>query len=170
MRYGLPFRRRRPTGPPSGSAATDRAGIAEAVSTVRALTDGPLFAGGHSYGGRLTSMVAAAETVPIDALVLSSYPLHPPGKSDSLRTGHFGAIRVPTLFSHGTNDPFGSLAELRATATLIPHPPTFWRWAGAARSGLRQGVHEATVRPGRDERPDLATLAVDAALRLWTAR
>ncbi|HPY25613.1 MAG TPA: alpha/beta hydrolase [Mycobacterium sp.] len=171
VRYDLPFRRRRPTGPPSGSAATDRAGIAEAVSTVRALTDGPLFAGGHSYGGRLTSMVAAAETVPIDALVLSSYPLHPPGKSDSLRTGHFGAIRVPTLFSHGTNDPFGSLAELRTAATLIPAPTDILEVSGARHDlGFGKASTRRPSDPGGTKDPDLATLAVDAALRLWTAR
>src|SRR5690349_24383883 len=51
VRYDLPYRRRRPKGPPSGSAAGDRAGIVEAVATVRRLVDGPLLAGGHSYGG-----------------------------------------------------------------------------------------------------------------------
>src|ERR1700749_1769347 len=49
--YNLPYRRRRPTGPPSGSAATDRAGIVEAIALCRNLDDGPLIASGHSYGG-----------------------------------------------------------------------------------------------------------------------
>src|SRR4029078_385412 len=59
VRYNLPYRRRRPTGPPSGFTAADRAGILEAVAMVRVLVDGPdlpVIAGGHSYGGRLTSM------------------------------------------------------------------------------------------------------------------
>ncbi|WP_460010479.1 alpha/beta family hydrolase, partial [Mycobacterium avium] len=60
VRYNLPFRRRRPTGPPSGSGAADRAGIVEAITLCRGLADGPLIAGGHSYGGRQTSMVVAA--------------------------------------------------------------------------------------------------------------
>src|SRR5246127_4750991 len=51
VRYNLPYRRRRPKGPPSGSAATDRAGIVEAITLYRDLADGPLIAGGHSYGG-----------------------------------------------------------------------------------------------------------------------
>ena len=61
VRYNLPYRRRRPKGPPSGSAASDRAGIVEAIALCRGLTDGPLIAGGHSYGGRKTSMVVAAK-------------------------------------------------------------------------------------------------------------
>ncbi|MGO8965611.1 MAG: alpha/beta family hydrolase, partial [Mycobacterium sp.] len=52
VRYNLPYRRRRPKGPPSGSAATDRTGIVEAIAACRGLADGPLIAGGHSYGGR----------------------------------------------------------------------------------------------------------------------
>src|ERR1044071_2336339 len=72
VRYNLPYRRRRPKGPPSGSAAADRAGIVEAISICRGLSDGPLIAGGHSYGGRQTSMVAAAGEAPMDLLVLFS--------------------------------------------------------------------------------------------------
>ena len=60
VRYNLPYRRRRPKGPPSGSAATDRAGIVEAIDVCRGLAEGPLIVGGHSYGGRQTSMVVAA--------------------------------------------------------------------------------------------------------------
>ena len=59
VRYNLPYRRRRPKGPPSGSAATDRAGIVEAVAVARTLAGGPVIAGGHSYGGRQTSMAVA---------------------------------------------------------------------------------------------------------------
>ena len=59
VRYDLPYRRRRPKGPPSGSAAADQAGIVEAVALARTLTEGPVLAGGHSYGGRMTSMAVA---------------------------------------------------------------------------------------------------------------
>ena len=59
VRYNLPYRRRRPKGPPSGSAATDQAGITEAIAVARGLVDGPVIAGGHSYGGRLTSTAVA---------------------------------------------------------------------------------------------------------------
>ena len=81
VRYNLPYRRRRPKGPPSGSAATDQAGVVEAIELARTLTDGPVIAGGHSYGGRMTSMVSAEHAARTsDALTLFSYPLHPPGK------------------------------------------------------------------------------------------
>lgn len=69
VRYNLPYRRRRPKGPPSGSSATDIAGIVEAVAAVRELAGGPVIAGGHSYGGRLTSM-AVADGLSIDVLTL----------------------------------------------------------------------------------------------------
>src|ERR1700754_591848 len=64
VRYDLPYRRRRPKGPPSGSATADQAGVLEAVELVRTLGDGPVLAGGHSYGGRMTSM-AVADGLPV---------------------------------------------------------------------------------------------------------
>ncbi|WP_324617868.1 alpha/beta hydrolase family protein, partial [Mycolicibacterium diernhoferi] len=106
VRYNLPYRRRRPKGPPSGSAASDQDGIAEAIAWARGLDHGPVLAGGHSYGGRMTSMVTAAGDGP-DVLTLFSYPLHPPGKPERARTEHLPAITVPTVFTHGTADPFG---------------------------------------------------------------
>ena len=130
LRYNLPYRRRRPKGPPSGSAAADRAGVAEAIAAARALSGGPLIVGGHSYGGRLTSM-AVADGAEVDGLRLFSYPLHPPGKPDRLRTEHFGSIRVPTVFTHGTRDPFGTIDELRAAVKLIPAPVEIVEIAGA---------------------------------------
>lgn len=159
IRYNLPFRRRRATGPPSNSATSDQAGIAEAIALARTLTDGPVIAGGHSYGGRLTSMVAAADPALLDGLVLSSYPLHPPGKPERLRVEHFGAIAVPTVFTHGSADPFGSLAELRDAAALIPAPTAIVEIAGA-RHDL--GFSKAA----RTKVPDVAELAVAAVLRL----
>ena len=129
LRYNLPYRRRRPKGPPSGSAA-DRAGVAEAIAAARALSGGPLIVGGHSYGGRLTSMVVA-DGAEADGLTLFSYPLHPPGKPDRLRIEHFGSIRTPTVFTHGTRDPFGTIDELRAAARLIPAPVEIVEITGA---------------------------------------
>ena len=58
------------------------------------------------------------------ALVLLSYPLHPPGKPDSLRVDHFGALDLPCLFVSGTKDPFGSPAEIEAHTAAIPGPVT----------------------------------------------
>ena len=79
----------------------------------RTLADGPVIAGGHSYGGRQTSMVVAENPGLVGELTLFSYPLHPPGKPDRLRTEHFASITVPTVFTHGSSDPFGTLDELR---------------------------------------------------------
>jgi predicted alpha/beta-hydrolase family hydrolase len=153
VRYDLPYRRRRPKGPPSGSAASDRAGIAEAVALVRTLTDGPVLAGGHSYGGRMTSMAVADEEVTVDVLALSSYPLHPPGKPERARTEHLPRIAAPTVFTHGTADPFGTLDELRAAAALIPAPTEIVEITGA-----RHDLGSKKV--------DVPSLAVEAALRL----
>lgn len=125
LRYDLPFRRRNPKGPPQPSrAGEDRAGVAAAAATLRALTGGPLLIGGVSYGGRQTSMLVAERPHIADALVLLSYPLHPPGKPEKTRTEHLPNIEVPTVFVHGARDPFGSADELREAAALIPAATT----------------------------------------------
>lgn len=92
VRYNLPYRRRRPKGPPSGSAAGDREGIVEAIAVARGLADGPVIAGGHSYGGRQTSMVVAENPGLVALLTPFSYPLHPPGS----RTGCAPSTSVPS--------------------------------------------------------------------------
>src|SRR5207302_6611035 len=81
---------------------------------------GRIMLGGQSYGGRQSTMLAADESGLVDALLLFSYPLHPPGKPERLRTEHFPRLRVPALFVHGTADPFGSIAELRSAVAAIP--------------------------------------------------
>ena len=79
--------------------------------------------GGRSMGGRICSM-AAAEGLPAAALVLISYPLHPPGKPDRLRVEHCPALTMPCLFLSGTRDPFGTPAELEHHTAVIPGPVT----------------------------------------------
>lgn len=153
VRYNLPYRRRRPKGPPSGSAAGDREGIVEAITLCRGLSGGPLIAGGHSYGGRQTSMVVAAGEAAVDVLTLFSYPVHPPGKPERPRTEHLPDIRVPTVFTHGTSDPFGTPDELRGAAALIAAPTEVVEITGA-----RHDLRSKTL--------DVPALAVEAALRL----
>jgi predicted alpha/beta-hydrolase family hydrolase len=153
IRYNLPYRRRRPKGPPSGSAVSDRAGIVEAITLCRGLAEGPLIAGGHSYGGRQTSMVVAEDPAPVAVLTLFSYPVHPPGKPERLRTEHLPDIRVPTVFTHGTTDPFGTPTEVGDAAALIPAPVELVEITGA-----RHDLRSKTL--------DVPALAVDAALRL----
>ena len=121
LRCDLPFRQARPHGPPSPSnAERDREGLAQALAVLREYASGRIFLGGQSYGGRQASMLAAANPSAADALLLLSYPLHPPGKPDRPRTQHFPDLRVPALFVQGTRDPFGSIEELRAALPLIP--------------------------------------------------
>ena len=155
VRYNLPYRRRRPNGPPSGSAKADQAGVVEAIEVARTLADGPVIAGGHSYGGRMTSVVVAERSADIDVLTLFSYPLHPPGKPDLARTEHLPRIAAPTVFTHGTADPFGSIDELRSAAALISAPTEVVEITGA-----RHDLASKTL--------DVPALAVDAALRLMS--
>jgi hypothetical protein len=90
---------------------------------MRKIVTGRLFLGGHSYGGRQSSMLCAdpAENAePVSALLLLSYPLHPPRKPEQQRTQHLPDLRTPTLFVHGTRDPFGTIAELEQALKMIP--------------------------------------------------
>jgi uncharacterized protein len=121
VRYNLPYRQARPSGPPfPAQAPLDRAGLAQAVKHMRASVDGIVAVGGHSYGGRQASMLAAEQPGLVDALLLLSYPLHPPKKPQQLRTAHFADWRTPALFVHGTRDPFASIEELRSGVAEIP--------------------------------------------------
>ena len=121
LRCDLPFRQARSTGPPSPrGAATDREGLRRALIAVRALAPGRVFAGGHSYGGRQATILVAAEGELVAGLLLLAYPLHPPARPTELRTAHFGSVRAPALFVHGTADPFGSIDELSTALALIP--------------------------------------------------
>jgi predicted alpha/beta-hydrolase family hydrolase len=123
LRIDLPFRQARPHGPPHpGNAARDREGIRQAGQYLRARVSGRVFLGGHSYGGRQATMLAAEQPEVADALLLLSYPLHPPRRPDQSRTAHLPHLRTPALFVHGTRDPFGSLNEMRAAIALIPAP------------------------------------------------
>ncbi|HVT77050.1 MAG TPA: alpha/beta family hydrolase [Acidimicrobiales bacterium] len=91
--------------------------------------------GGRSMGGRMCSM-AVAEGLPAAALVLISYPLHPPGKPDQLRIQHFPAIEVPCLFISGTRDAFGSPDELEKATKAIKGAVTHI-WIDGGDHGLR---------------------------------
>ena len=125
LRVNLPFRDVRPSGPPRpGDAARDRAGLRNLVLKTRAEHDGRVFLGGHSYGGRQASMLAAEEPGLVDGLLLLSYPLHPPRRPAELRTAHFASLRTPVLFVHSSRDPFGLPAEMEAAVKLIPGPVT----------------------------------------------
>jgi uncharacterized protein len=123
LRCDLPFRQSRPHGPPSpSSAARDQAGLRCAANVVREITPGRVFIGGQSYGGRQATLLAASHETVCDGVLLLSYPLHPPGKPERLRTEHFPKLRKPALFVQGSTDPFGTVAELEAALNLISPP------------------------------------------------
>ena len=81
-----------------------------------------VFLGGHSYGGRQSTMLAAEDPTLVAGLLLLSYPLHPPKRPTQLRTAHFPQLQTPALFVSGSKDEFGTPAEL--TAALASYPPT----------------------------------------------
>jgi predicted alpha/beta-hydrolase family hydrolase len=120
LRYNLPYRQARPQGPPSGKAAQDREGVRQVARWLGEQFPGPLYLGGHSYGGRQTSMAAAEDATLCHALLLLSYPLHPPNQHEKLRTEHFPSLRLPAMFVHGTKDEFGTIAELQQACEGVP--------------------------------------------------
>jgi predicted alpha/beta-hydrolase family hydrolase len=132
LRIDLPFRQRRKHGPPfPAHSAEDRKALALAASQLRRMISAKLFLGGHSYGGRQASMLAAEDEGLADGLLLLSYPLHPPKRPEQTRTAHFPDLRTPALFVHGTRDPFGSIDKLRQALSLIPAPTELFVVEGA---------------------------------------
>jgi predicted alpha/beta-hydrolase family hydrolase len=121
LRCDLPYRQSRPYGPPRpGDAARDREGLKNAVAALRKIVPGRVFLGGHSYGGRQSTMLCADEPELVDGMLLLSYPLHPPRKPEQLRTQHLPRLKAAALFVHGTRDPFGLPEEMEAALRMIP--------------------------------------------------
>jgi uncharacterized protein len=112
LRYQFPYMEqhsKRPD-PPKIAHATVRAAVAEAA---RLLPEAPLFAGGKSFGGRMTSQAQAV--APLDGvrgLVFLGFPLHPAGKPSDERAKHLFNVRIPMLFLQGTRDELANLKLL----------------------------------------------------------
>ena len=132
VRMDFPYRK-------AGRRAPDKAPV-----LVRAVVEeaeglrrraGRLVLGGRSMGGRMCSM-AVAEGLRADALILISYPLHPPGRPDKLRSDHFPDLTVPCLFVSGTRDAFGTPTELEDAVSGIPGPVTV-EWVEGKDHSLR---------------------------------
>jgi len=150
LRCDLPFRQERPSGPPfPGNGERDRDGLRNAVTAMRKLASGRIFLGGHSYGGRQSTMLCAAEPDLVSGLLLLSYPLHPPRKPEQLRTQHLPNLRTPSLFVHGTRDPFGSIAEVGRALQLIPARKELLKVEGAGHDLGFKGKMQAKELPGR---------------------
>ena len=148
-RMDFPYRK-------AGRRAPDRpevliAAVREGAAALSSRTGVPLerlVLGGRSMGGRMCSL-AVAEGLPALGLALVSYPLHPPGKPDRLRTEHFPALDRPCLFVSGTRDTFATAVELEEATAAIPGPVSHV-WIEGGDHGLR----------GKD-------VQVAAAVRRW---
>jgi predicted alpha/beta-hydrolase family hydrolase len=153
LRCDLPFRQERRTGPPfPGKAERDRAGLRNAVVTLRKNVVGRIFVGGHSYGGRQATMLCATESELVSGLLLLSYPLHPPRKPEQLRIQHLPNLHTPSLFVHGTRDPFGSVEEMRKALQLIPAKTELMEVEGAGHDLGFKAKSENSELPGLVER------------------
>jgi predicted alpha/beta-hydrolase family hydrolase len=130
LRYQFPYmehRQKRPDTPKVAHAAV-RAAVAAAAAICRGV---PLFAGGKSFGARMTSQSQAVATLePVRGLVFLGFPLHPPKQPGMQRADHLEEVRVPMLFLQGTRDELADLALLRpivkklgklATLTIVEH-------------------------------------------------
>lgn len=145
LRCDLPFRQERAFGPPRGKLDRDQQGLKRAVEFLRQRAGGRIFLGGHSYGGRQASMLAATEPELVDGLMLLSYPLHPPDKPTQMRTAHFQNLRTPALFVSGTKDDFGTVEELTTALRVIPARAELLSIEGAPHSLLPKKNAEATL-------------------------
>jgi predicted alpha/beta-hydrolase family hydrolase len=116
LRYQFPYMERgsRRPDPPKLAQATVRAAVAEAARLAPKL---PLFAGGKSFGGRMTSQAQAATPLPgVRGLVFLGFPLHPAGLPSDERAEHLFDVQIPMLFLQGTRD---ALAELKLLQPLM---------------------------------------------------
>lgn len=119
LRYNFAYMERgsgRPDSPPLAHAAV-RAAVAEAARLARTL---PLFAGGRSFGARMTSQAQALEPLGhIRGLVFFAFPLHPPGKPGVERADHLAEVKVPMLFLQGLRDEFAEVDLLKKTVRKL---------------------------------------------------
>jgi hypothetical protein len=119
LRYQFPFMEagsKRPDAPATAHAAV-RAAVHEAAARLPGLQ---LFAGGKSYGGRMTSQAQALQTLEgVRGLIFVGFPLHPAGKPGVERAAHLTDVKVPMLFLQGTRDTLAELALIRATTSQL---------------------------------------------------
>jgi uncharacterized protein len=134
----------------------------DAIARARDETVGlPLFIGGKSMGGRISSQVAAQGVDGIAGLVFLGYPLHPPGKPEQRRDAHLPAIREPMLFVQGTRDAFGTVEEIRE---LLP------KLKRATVHEVTGGDHSFKVSGRGAPKPDAVLEAILDVVREWIAR
>jgi uncharacterized protein len=147
LRYQFPYMERgskRPDSPPLAHA-TVRAAVME-VARLKV----PLFAGGKSFGGRMTSQAQALSPLPgVRSLVFLGFPLHPPGKPSDERAKHLFDIQIPMLFLQGTRDEFANLDLLQPLCKKLKRRVTLKLIQDADHSfhvPARMGRKDAEVR------------------------
>lgn len=118
----------------------------------------PLFIGGKSMGGRISSHVAAQGIEGVSGLIFLGYPLHPPGRPEQRRDAHLPAVRQPMLFVQGTRDAFGSADEIRA---LLP------RLQRATLHEVAGGDHSFKVSGRGAPKPDAVLAGILDAAAAW---
>lgn len=155
LRFNFPYMeqgRRFPDRPPKTIAAWRQAAI-EAEKR----SDGErVWAGGKSFGGRMASM-AVAEGMPATGLIFLGYPLHPPGKPESLRDAHLYGIEVPMLFLQGSNDSFARTDLLDGVVERIGTGATLQYVPDADHSFAVKGVRRSQEETGAALAPAVAT-------------
>ncbi|HEY6317822.1 MAG TPA: alpha/beta family hydrolase, partial [Acidimicrobiia bacterium] len=139
LRFDYPYRaagRRAPDRPAVLDAATREA--AAELARRAGLPPERLVLGGRSMGGRVASLIAADPDDPVPALglLLLGYPLHPAGKPERRRDGHFAALTMPVCFLSGTRDALAPRAELTRAARRVAGPVTL-HWLESADHGYR---------------------------------
>jgi hypothetical protein len=152
LRYQFAYMERgsKRTDPPAVAHAAVRAAVDEAA---RLLSDVPLFAGGKSFGGRMTSQAQAASPLPgVRGLVFIGFPLHPAGKPSSERAAHLDSVTVPMLFLQGTRDELAKLELLQPILAGLGQRATLARFEDADHS------FHVPVRSGRKDADVMAEL------------
>jgi predicted alpha/beta-hydrolase family hydrolase len=161
LRYQFPSMEkgsRRPDAP-AHAEATVRAAVAEA----RALAPGlPLFAGGKSFGGRMTSQAEAHGSLGVAGLAFLGFPLHPPGAPADKRGEHLADVTVPMLFLQGTRDEFATLDLLKPLVRRLGRKATLHLVEGGNHS------FRVPAKTGRKEADVLTELA--DTLATWMER
>jgi len=161
FRYQFPYmeqRSKRPD-PPKVAHAAVRAAADEAA---RRLPNLPLFAGGKSFGGRMTSQAQAAAPLPgVHGLVFLGFPLHPAGRPSDERAEHLFDVRIPMLFLQGTRDALAELALLQPVIARLGDRATLELFEDADHS------FHAPARAGRSDAQTMLQLA-DAIAR-WVS-
>ena len=157
LRYEFPFMAegsKRPD-PPAVAHASVRAAVAEAARRWPGL---PLFAGGKSFGARMTSQAQALEPLPgVRGLVFFGFPLHPAGKPSVDRAEHLARVQLPMLFLQGTRDALADLDLVRATTQALGDRATLHVAEGADHG------FEVLKRSGRTNEAVLEELVATAA-------